>query len=287
MLETNRTVGNDVICRRLQTGDRLPTTNTMTTTHPRVINNVKMNATSGPVTGRFDTSYGASQFDLPPQPRLNGNLLRCSGCGRVNNPDSRFCDWCGSLPGARDTWETVPFPMRPKEKSQSSTAIRNIPTLVARNAGTQTVGLFYPGQARIQKESSELFNALERKNTALEHSKTISAASPGNGKWNQQIEHINAHLKSYTQHNKEFRDAVSQPRMGKLLSVDVHEGDEHVELFLTFPMLDAKNNPIKRKEKAKKVAFGSIVFDDEKVAPKKDQTKHQLPVSQKKILICF
>ena len=236
-----------------------------------------MNATSGPVAGRFDTAYGASQFDLPPQPRLNGNLLRCTGCGRVNNPDARFCDWCGTLPGGQGTWETVPFPMRPREKPKQPK--RSIQTLVSRNAGTQTVGLFYPGAARIQKETTELFDTLQRKDIALEQSKTISAASPGNGKWNQQIEHINAHLKSYTQHNKEFRETVSQPRIGKLASAEVIERDEHVELFLAFPMVDTKGNAIaKRKEKVKKVAFGSTAFEDEKIEKPKKKDSFQLPV---------
>ena len=166
----------------------------------------KMNTVLALWNPSVENTYGAAHFDLPPQPRLNGNLLRCSGCGRVNNPDARFCDWCGALPGAKDTWETVPFPMRPR--AEKSKVPRTVPTLVARNAATQTVGLFYPGGARIQKESSVLFDDLERKTSAIVKSKSVSAASPGNGKWNSQLEHINAHLKSYTQHNREFREAV-------------------------------------------------------------------------------
>jgi hypothetical protein len=55
--------------------------------------------------------------------------------------------------------------MKPKETSR---VVRAVPTLVARNAGTQTVGLFYPGGPRVQKESNHLFETMERKNTALE-----------------------------------------------------------------------------------------------------------------------
>lgn len=31
-----------------------------------------------------------------PLPKLDGQLVRCPICVRVNNPDARFCDWCGS-----------------------------------------------------------------------------------------------------------------------------------------------------------------------------------------------
>nr|CAB3240396.1 double zinc ribbon and ankyrin repeat-containing protein 1 [Phallusia mammillata] len=34
----------------------------------------------------------------PPLPRLDGELVRCPSCSRVNNPDARFCDWCGEKP---------------------------------------------------------------------------------------------------------------------------------------------------------------------------------------------
>ena len=29
-------------------------------------------------------------------PRADSRLLTCTKCGRVNNPDARFCDWCGA-----------------------------------------------------------------------------------------------------------------------------------------------------------------------------------------------
>lgn len=34
----------------------------------------------------------------PPKPRQDGQLRQCSKCGRVNNSDARFCDWCGAKP---------------------------------------------------------------------------------------------------------------------------------------------------------------------------------------------
>jgi len=34
----------------------------------------------------------------PPLPRLDAELIRCPACSRINNPDARFCDWCGEKP---------------------------------------------------------------------------------------------------------------------------------------------------------------------------------------------
>lgn len=34
----------------------------------------------------------------PPHPSKAGRLLCCNKCGRVNNSDARFCDWCGAKP---------------------------------------------------------------------------------------------------------------------------------------------------------------------------------------------
>ncbi|PIK58542.1 hypothetical protein BSL78_04567 [Apostichopus japonicus] len=33
-----------------------------------------------------------------PQPTRGGRLLCCNKCGRVNNTDARYCDWCGAKP---------------------------------------------------------------------------------------------------------------------------------------------------------------------------------------------
>ncbi|XP_072032522.1 double zinc ribbon and ankyrin repeat-containing protein 1-like isoform X2 [Amphiura filiformis] len=34
----------------------------------------------------------------PPSPSKGGRLLCCNKCGRVNNSDARYCDWCGAKP---------------------------------------------------------------------------------------------------------------------------------------------------------------------------------------------
>ena len=121
-------------------------------THLIVVTNYK----KWPLRIQKHNPLGERQFDAPPPtPQLSGNLVRCSGCGRVNNPDARFCDWCGVVPGAAQvSWETVPFPMKPKKMETP----RPVTSMVCRNAQTQTVGLFYPGGKRVDTESHQVLS---------------------------------------------------------------------------------------------------------------------------------
>ena len=135
------------------------------------------------------------------------------------------------------------------------------------------------GQVKISDlEKYKLKNA-SRLFLPFKSSKTLSSTSPGNGQWNQQIEHINNHLKAYTQHNVQFRDAVAAPRLGRLQDAQVSENDEQVDIMITFPILDSAGNP-RKKAKAKKVAFGSTIFEDEKEKKvSKKSYNSTLPVS--------
>lgn len=158
-----------------------------------------------------------------------------------------------------------------------------MPTLVTRNGSTQTVGLFYPGGHRIQKESDEIFNNMERQTTALANSKSMSAISPGNGKWNQQIDHINQHLKTYAQQNKEFREAIAEPRLEKIIGAEILDEDETIQVRMVFPIArDVKGKYVPRKEAPKRVAFGSTTFEE----PKKTQKpkKEEIPAEERILL---
>lgn len=62
MMDTTRTVGNDVLFRRVANDQRLPTTNQapgLTLTNPRTINETKMHASTGPIQTNFN---GSSKF---------------------------------------------------------------------------------------------------------------------------------------------------------------------------------------------------------------------------------
>ena len=61
-MDTTRTVGNDVLFRRVAGGERLPTTNQtpgLTLSNTRVMNETKMHASTGPIQVNFN---GTLQF---------------------------------------------------------------------------------------------------------------------------------------------------------------------------------------------------------------------------------
>ena len=98
--------------------------------------------------------------------------------------------------------------MKPTKDIQTP---RKVASVVARNAQTQTVGLFYPGGKRVDTESHQALDQLVRQSTAVSLAKTVSATSPGNGKWKDQLDHINHHLKgnSYSQTKKFYKILIS------------------------------------------------------------------------------
>ena len=98
--------------------------------------------------------------------------------------------------------------MKPTKDIQTP---RKVASVVARNAQTQTVGLFYPGGKRVDTESHQALDQLVRQSTAVSLAKTVSATSPGNGKWKDQLDHINHHLKGkeYFQTKKFYKILIS------------------------------------------------------------------------------
>jgi len=59
-MDTTRTVGNDVLFRRVAIGQRLPTTNQapgLTLTNTRTMNESKMHASTGPFQANFNGNF--------------------------------------------------------------------------------------------------------------------------------------------------------------------------------------------------------------------------------------
>ncbi|GCB61314.1 hypothetical protein scyTo_0012894, partial [Scyliorhinus torazame] len=60
------------------------------------------------------------------------------------------------------------------------------------------------------------------------------------GYWRLQLDHICAHLRSYTQNNTEFRALIGEPQMGKVISATVHEDGYELSLRLNFVLAGNK-----------------------------------------------
>nr|XP_028593979.1 double zinc ribbon and ankyrin repeat-containing protein 1 isoform X2 [Podarcis muralis] len=92
----------------------------------------------------------------------------------------------------------------------------SIPNLLEKKEqGTQTIGLYYPSIKFLEKKESELLSQKEKSNETNYHKPLLTAISPGRGYWRKQLDHVCAHLRSYTQNNLEFRTLIGEPQMGK------------------------------------------------------------------------
>ncbi|ELU16303.1 hypothetical protein CAPTEDRAFT_151808 [Capitella teleta] len=214
-----------------------------------------------------------------PAPRDDGRLQSCTKCSRVNNPDARYCDWCGAKPlpttsnliCAKCEANNNPYakhcascgailepPMRADARNggvtlnmtsgqQTMQAQWTPVTLPATptakyDMATQTVGLFFPSQKEINAKDKEEEDKLAIERQMRDRKPLMTAISPGRGYWRKQMEHVCAHLKAYAANNPEFRALIGEPRMGKLTSGTVHEDGYELSLTVNFA-LRGTNDP--------------------------------------------
>ncbi|KAG5855507.1 hypothetical protein ANANG_G00049770 [Anguilla anguilla] len=176
--------------------------------------------------------------------------LTCSCCGVSNHPYANFCGSCGVFlegparlgPSVLQTtggaaqlerstfrsdgiiWQPVPQapPLAPAPATPRS------------DQQTQTVGLFYPSGAELHKKGQQVALELSQKEQMRDRRPLLTPISPGRGYWRKQLDHICAHLRSYTQNNTEFRTLIGEPRMGKMISAVVQEDNDEVSLRINF-----------------------------------------------------
>ncbi|XP_061441817.1 double zinc ribbon and ankyrin repeat-containing protein 1 isoform X2 [Rhineura floridana] len=169
------------------------------------------------------------------QPKANthqkDNVL-CYVCGVGNPICLAHCVVCESqLPEAQrnnslQTWEQSAIPL--------PTSRPNL--LEKKEQGTQTIGLFYPSMKFLKKKECELVSQKEKLNETNDHKPLLTAISPGRGYWRKQLDHVCAHLRSYTQNNLEFRTLIGEPQMGKLISATVHKDSCQVSLQINYAL---------------------------------------------------
>ncbi|CAH2253218.1 double zinc ribbon and ankyrin repeat-containing 1 isoform X1 [Pelobates cultripes] len=191
------------------------------------------------------------------KPGLSVHYLTCSKCSASNHPYAHFCSSCGvylepparysshngrmlssreliaSFTGDgenRTSWQPITLSL-PKGRLESE----------KNDKGTQTVGLFYPSSKLIEKKEIELLSEKEKKEKMSDRKPLVTAISPGRGYWRQQLDHICAHLRCYTQNNSEFKALIGQPRMGRIISATMHEDGYEVSLRLNYVLVTDKN----------------------------------------------
>ncbi|KAK5608225.1 hypothetical protein CRENBAI_002203 [Crenichthys baileyi] len=211
----------------------------------------------------------------------DGKMLSCSRCKRLNRSDARFCDWCGKKCGASGhpyaryctacgvflEGQALPKPCSDITQPKEGTTHSQVSALSPHDAGwkatpspnsaprlkaslpsvdqsTQTVGLYYPSATEMQKkEQQRALQSIEELATR-DRRPPLTAISPGRGYWRKQLDHVCAHLRSYTQNHSSFRTLLAEPRLGQMISAVVQEDQEEVTLTLSFMLATLKQQQV-------------------------------------------
>ncbi|XP_043079411.1 double zinc ribbon and ankyrin repeat-containing protein 1 [Puntigrus tetrazona] len=180
------------------------------------------------------------------KPGHKASSVACSQCGASSHPYANYCGGCGvfldgpprtsSHVNAQDaqeadqssaTWQAVPAP-------ESTTELPAAGLRTCADAQTQTAGLFFPSSTELKKRSQQREAELSRQEQMSDRKPLLTAVSPGRGYWRKQLDHICAHLRSYTQNNTEFRALIGEPRLGRMISAVIQEDGYEVSLRINF-----------------------------------------------------
>ncbi|KAI2650309.1 Double zinc ribbon and ankyrin repeat-containing protein 1 [Labeo rohita] len=181
------------------------------------------------------------------KPGHKASSVTCSQCGSSSHPYANYCGGCGvfldgpprtpsHINQAQDaqeadqssaTWQTVPAP-------ESTTVPPATRLRMCADAQTQTAGLFFPSSTELKKRSQQREAELSRQEQMSDRKPLLTAISPGRGYWRKQLDHICAHLRSYTQNNTEFRALIGEPRLGRMISAVIQEDSYEVSLRINF-----------------------------------------------------
>ncbi|XP_037546406.1 double zinc ribbon and ankyrin repeat-containing protein 1 [Nematolebias whitei] len=189
------------------------------------------------------------------------SCVECWRCGASGHPYALYCAACGvflegpapptsssnsiqpitcdAASGATTeyshnaTRQAAPF-----SKTLPSTNVTP-PTITQ---STQTVGLYYPSAIELQRKEQQSMLKVSRLLATTNHRPPLTTISPGRGFWRKQLDHVCAHLRSYTQNNVPFRALLGEPRLGQMVSAVIQEDPHEVSLTISF-MLSRQKEP--------------------------------------------
>ncbi|KAM6972425.1 double zinc ribbon and ankyrin repeat-containing protein 1 [Aplochiton taeniatus] len=188
------------------------------------------------------------------KPGPPASCLVCSCCGASSHPYAHYCGSCGVFlegpprPESSCTAGGAPEPEQPSDSvtwqpvfSPRPPAVVPSLTRLTLDQQTQTSGLFYPSATELQRRAQQGVLELSRHEQARDRRPLLTAVSPGRGYWRQQVDHVCAHLRSYTQNNGQFRALLAEPRMGRMVSAVIEEDSDKVSLRITFSIAGQDN----------------------------------------------
>ncbi|KAJ8002397.1 hypothetical protein DPEC_G00179710 [Dallia pectoralis] len=189
------------------------------------------------------------------KPGHSVSFLICSRCGASSHPYANFCGSCGVFlegPSRGDSYTSTTCSKGKKLEANQNATYRSdggtatwqavpssVPPVsalvpVSADQQTQTVGLFYPSSTELHRKGQQVALELSRQEQTRDRRPLLTAISPGRGYWRKQLDHICAHLRSYTQNNPEFRSLIGEPRIGRMVSAVIEEDDFQVSLRFNF-----------------------------------------------------
>ncbi|XP_068178419.1 double zinc ribbon and ankyrin repeat-containing protein 1 isoform X2 [Antennarius striatus] len=181
----------------------------------------------------------------------------CPRCGRLNRPDARYCDGCGSkawhAAGGGTCWRCgasgqptacycvacgvfLESQAPPTANDDITGRVERLSTNQATptaERSTQTVGLYFPSAPELQRRDHQWAGPVS-KQPSRDRQMLTTAISPGRGYWRTQLDHVCAHLRSYAQNHAPFRTLLGEPRLGRVVSAVVQEDPHEVTLTISF-----------------------------------------------------
>ncbi|GAA6225644.1 double zinc ribbon and ankyrin repeat-containing protein 1 isoform X3 [Lates japonicus] len=183
------------------------------------------------------------------KPGHAASCVTCCRCGASGHPYAFYCTACGvylEAPAPPTSCSDITRPVTaPKQASTSHNAtwqatpssdaapsVKLAPPTV--DQCTQTVGLYYPSATELHKKDQQRAQQLSRQQATRDRQPLLTAISPGRGYWRKQLDHVCAHLRSYTQNNAPFRTLLGEPHLGRMVSAVIREDGYEVSLTISF-----------------------------------------------------
>uniref|UniRef100_A0A3Q2CLI7 Double zinc ribbon and ankyrin repeat domains 1 n=1 Tax=Cyprinodon variegatus TaxID=28743 RepID=A0A3Q2CLI7_CYPVA len=155
------------------------------------------------------------------------SCVSCWQCGASAHPGALFCTSCGVSALTQNDAAQKAMP-----PSISAPRLKVGPPSVYQ--ATQTVGLYYPSSMALQKKEQQRAIQHTQELANRDRRPPLTAISPGRGYWRKQLDHVCAHLRSYTQNHSSFRTLLAEPRLGQMISAVIQEDQQEVILTLSF-----------------------------------------------------
>ncbi|XP_070577517.1 double zinc ribbon and ankyrin repeat-containing protein 1-like [Ptychodera flava] len=123
-------------------------------------------------------------------------------------------------------------------------------TFEKQSIGTQTTGLVFPTPEQVYRMRSEVeeLNRLRQELRRIKEAEKpqLEDVSVGRGFWQKQVTHICGHIKAFTEENAEFRAAIAEPKLTRIIGAAVEDERDEFSITVTFRKVHTPDNVVSR-----------------------------------------